>query len=279
MKNGTRHWASTDTPFSSGCLTSLPHAHHAVAGFHRKTPKLYHPSLGARAVGGQKLGFTPRTWTWLQVGEGLRKGLKDLKLWARRPSARLPRPPRCQQVPLPATDAHPSRTVQGPGLGSFKCFLSFLLLPDIDALAAGATSLLPASPMLATAASLPATLSLPPSHSLSSFTLSLFPAGPLEEPEALTLSLCFQDFRKYEEGFDPYSMVRDDSPALGSKPRSRGGGLWSIWWRCLLGSEGPGDELWAVKSPKEALACEGFFQTAFHCELCVCVLCNNSYTC
>ena len=84
--------------------------------------------------------------------------------------------------------------------------------------------------MLATAASLPATLSLPPSHSLSSFTLSLVPAGPLEEPEALTLSLCFQDFRKYEEDFDPYSMVRDDSPALGSKPRSRGGGLWDAFW-------------------------------------------------
>uniref|UniRef100_A0A452DTK0 Harmonin n=1 Tax=Capra hircus TaxID=9925 RepID=A0A452DTK0_CAPHI len=33
-----------------------------------------------------------------------------------------------------------------------------------------------------------------------------------------------QDFRKYEEGFDPYSMVRDDSPPLGSKPRSRGRG-------------------------------------------------------
>lgn len=48
---------------------------------------------------------------------------------------------------------------------------------------------------------------------------------------------------------------------------------------CLLGSEGPGDELRAVKSPKEALAFEGFFQTAFHCELCVRVLCNNSYTC
>ena len=47
----------------------------------------------------------------------------------------------------------------------------------------------------------------------------------------------------------------------------------------LLGSEGPGDELWAVKSPKEALACEGFFQTTFHCELCVRVLYNNSYTC
>lgn len=26
--------------------------------------------------------------------------------------------------------------------------------------------------------------------------------------------LCFQDFRKYEEGFDPYSMVRGNSPAL-----------------------------------------------------------------
>ena len=91
MKNGTGHWASTDTPFSSGCLTSLPHAHHAVAGLHRKAPEPSRPSLGVRAVGGEKLGFTPRTWTWLQVGlEGLRKGLKDLKLWARRPSGRLP---------------------------------------------------------------------------------------------------------------------------------------------------------------------------------------------
>ena len=62
-------------------------------------------------------------------------------------------------------------------------------------------------------------------------------------------------------------------------PGAGGGGLWSIWWRCLLGSEGPGDELGAAKSPKEALACEGFFQTAFHCEVCVCVLYNNSYTC
>lgn len=128
-------------------------------------------------------------------------------------------------MPLPATDAHPSRTVQGPGLGSFKCFPSFLLLPDIDALAAGVTSLLPTCPMLAAAAPLPRR-SLPASrHSLSSFTLSLFPAVPLEEPEALTRSLCFQDFRKYEEGFDPYSMVRDDSPPLGSKPRSRGRGV------------------------------------------------------
>lgn len=79
--------------------------------------------------------------------------------------------------------------------------------------------------MLATAAPLPRR-SLPASrYSLSSFTLRLFPVVPLEEPEALTLSLCFQDFRKYEEGFDPYSMVRDDSPPLGSKPRSRGPGV------------------------------------------------------
>uniref|UniRef100_A0A8C0L0J0 Harmonin n=1 Tax=Canis lupus dingo TaxID=286419 RepID=A0A8C0L0J0_CANLU len=32
---------------------------------------------------------------------------------------------------------------------------------------------------------------------------------------ALTHSLRFQDFRKYEEGFDPYSMVRDHSPPQG----------------------------------------------------------------
>lgn len=34
-------------------------------------------------MGGEKLGFTPRTSTWIPVSlEGLRKGLKDLKLWA-----------------------------------------------------------------------------------------------------------------------------------------------------------------------------------------------------
>lgn len=204
-----------DTPFSSGRLTSLPHAHHAVAGFHRKAPEPSCPSLGVRAVGGEKLGFTPRTWTWLQGGlEGLRKGLKDLKLWARRPSGRLPSmsagAPASHRCPplwnragvlqmLPKLPASPRHRCSGCWGDHALCWPQLPLQP--------------------------ATLSLPPSHSLSSFALSLFLAVPLEEPEALTLSLCFQDFRKYEEGFDPYSMVRNDSPPLGSKPRSRGPGV------------------------------------------------------
>lgn len=45
------------------------------------------------------------------------------------------------------------------------------------------------------------------------------------------------------------------------------------WWRCLLGSEGPGDELGAVKSPKEALACEeaSFKHSTMKC-VCVCFI-------
>lgn len=56
-----------------------------------------------------------------------------------------------------------------------------------------------------------------PLFTQSSFALCLFPAVTLSGLcwVALTLPLCFQDFRKYEEGFDPYSMVRDNSPPPG----------------------------------------------------------------
>lgn len=40
---------------------------------------------------------------------------------------------------------------------------------------------------------------------------------------------------------------------------------------CLLGSEGPGDELGAVKSPKEALACKRASFKQHSTVKCVCV--------
>lgn len=65
--------------------------------------------------------------------------------------------------------------------------------------------------------------SRPPAHlwPLESGLLALSPAClcfVCSAPPWLLLTilnpfLCFQDFRKYEEGFDPYSMVRGDSPA------------------------------------------------------------------
>lgn len=60
----------------------------------------------------------------------------------------------------------------------------------------------------------------------SSSALSLLPAVTLRElySVALTPSLRLQDFRKYEEGFDPYSMVREKSPPPGSNPRNVGRG-------------------------------------------------------
>lgn len=95
---------------------------------------------------------------------------------------------------------------------------------------------------------------------------------------ALTPSLCFQDFRKYEEDFDPYSMVRDKSPPLGSNPRNGDGGLQCVQWWYVLSPVGPRYEVGHVRSPTDPRLVFGrkvSFKTAFWFDpqgWCVCAL-------
>uniref|UniRef100_A0A2K6AU16 Harmonin n=1 Tax=Macaca nemestrina TaxID=9545 RepID=A0A2K6AU16_MACNE len=53
---------------------------------------------------------------------------------------------------------------------------------------------------------------------------------PTDDPDGGTEEQGEQDFRKYEEGFDPYSMVRDDSSLLGEKPQEQG----RVGLECLI---------------------------------------------
>lgn len=96
--------------------------------------------------------------------------------------------------------------------------------------AVGAASLLSESPIQATSDSPLVSPASDPFTVASLCPKLVFCSDPqghlLCHPNTL---FCFQDFRKYEEGFDPYSMVRENSPTLGSNPRNGGGGLYYIW--------------------------------------------------
>lgn len=133
------------------------------------------------------------------------------------------RPPGHHQGRLPVTLGHPVAAMPGPGLDSSTCSHSFWLSPGRGALPTGTSSFLPASssgPHLA-----PPTLSSTSDpFASSSSALSLFPAVTLRKISsvALTPTLCFQDFRKYEEGFDPYSMVRQNAPPPGESSQECG---------------------------------------------------------
>lgn len=111
----------------------------------------------------------------------------------------------------------------------------------------------------------PPTLSPTSDPFASSFSaLSWFPAMTLRKISsvALTPTLCFQDFRKYEEGFDPYSMVSENAPPPGESSQECGWGL-----QCApSGPGGPRDEVGHMRSPQgapPALFCEGSLQIAF----------------
>lgn len=150
----------------------------------------------------KSLASPPRTSTWIPVGlEGLRKGLKDLKLWATFSKAAQTT---LTSAGAPASHRYPPlQNSTGSRAGVLQMLPKLHQPPRHRCSGCWGDQPPPHIPHAGHSCPLTPPLSPCLPAILSSFTLRLFPVVPLEEPEALTLSLCFQDFGNMRKASTP----------------------------------------------------------------------------